>query len=800
MIKSYFNIAWRNLWRNKFFSVIKIMGLSIGLTACILILLYTKDEISYDQFHVNKGQLYRVIQNWKIGKEDNQTIGTTNTIVGESFQNEIPEVQQCVHINGVPVTVKGKNNEVFRETPLFVDENFFTLFTFPLSEGNSKTALKGPYSAVLSKATAIKYFGTTHVIGKTMQLKINEEFENFTVSAVADDFPQNSTLKAGILLPFGNYQKYNDNLDWIGGSVNTFLLISPSANTKTVEGKMQSLFDKNTKEQIAKIKQEKGLAINIKLALQPLTAIHLSEKAGPDNGMTDGSTSTYSYILSTIAVFILVIACINFINLAVAQSLRRSKEIGIRKVMGSTRKQLIRQFLLESFLVSLIAFAIAVFLASVLLPLFNELAGKKLSLSYLSDGYLYAGFFLLLIVTSLIAGFYPSLVLSGYQPVKVLYGRQKIMGKNYFTKGLIVLQFGLAIVLIIGAISVNFQMDFLSKADLGYDTKNLVRIEIPVRKSSDKLPALFKNELSGHPGILAIAAKNGGRNASAVKVDGKNIIIEKNRIDDSFLPTFKIPLIAGRNFSAAYPTDVMKAVIVNESFVREAGWAVPNAIGKTINYLSGENKSATIIGVIKNYHYTSLKEKINPELLTMDSNFNYGQIWVKFDPAKTSEMLSLLAGTFKKLVPYFPYSYDFMDDIIAKNYNAEEKWKQIIGISSALFIFISCIGLLGLVNLSIEQRTREIGIRKVLGAAVSRILLLISRDFIMLISVAFIIAVPLGYYLTNRWLESFAYRINTGWRIFATAGVATALTALVTISIQAIKAARANPVKSLRTE
>src|ERR1043166_4170686 len=474
MIKNYFKTAFRNLWRNKTFSVIKILGLSIGLTVCMLIFLYTKDELSYDQFHKNKAQLFRIIQNLKFGADAPQTIGITTPAVGEAFAAGIPEVKQYVRINGESVTVKKNNNDVLTEQCMYVDDNFFKIFTFPLLQGNKGTALKDLHSIVLSKNTAIKYFGTDDAIGETMQIKKGDEFENYTVSAIAENTPQNSTIKADMFLSIKNDLKTPGN-DWLGGNLNTFLLLSPQANVQMVESNMQRIFDKNTKDFLARAEKEQGVALKIKLALQPLTAIHLSKKAGPDNGMSDGSKSAYSYLLTCIAIFSLIIACINFINLAIAQSLKRSKEIGIRKVVGGTRNQLIKQFLTESFLVSLIAFIIGIILTWALLPFFNELANKKLSLSYLSDGYLYAGYFLLLLVTSFIAGFYPSLVLSAFQPVKVLYGRQKMMSKNLLTKGLIVLQFALAIFLIIGTIAVNRQVNYLLHTDLGYDTRNLVR-------------------------------------------------------------------------------------------------------------------------------------------------------------------------------------------------------------------------------------------------------------------------------------------------------------------------------------
>jgi len=799
MFRNYFKIAFRNIWRNKVFSIIKIVGLSLGLMVCILILLYTKDEISYDQFHINKMQLFRIIQTWEFGKNPRQVLGITNGMVGESFAKEIPEIQQYVRINGAPVTLK-KDNEVFTEDCLFVDDNYFSVFSFPLISGNKQTVLEDLHSVVISKSMAKKYFGSTNPVGKIMEMKLADEFENFKITGVAENAPQNSTLKTGLVANINYYQKFNSNTGWLGGSLNTFLLLSPKANINSVENKMQAVFDKNTKEQMAKAAKETGMSAKITMGLQPFTDIHLSTSAGPDNGMAAGSSPIYSYILSCIGIFILIIACINFINIAVAQSLKRSKEIGIRKVVGGTRMQLIKQFLVESFFVSLIAFVLAIVLTYIVLPFFNELANKKLSLAYLSDVYLYIGFFLLLLVTSFIAGFYPSLVLSAFQPVKVLYGKQKLLGRNYLTRGLIVLQFALAIFLIIGTLAIRSQLNYFYHADLGFDSKGLVRINIPISNASNNLPSLFKNELAGKPNIISVSAKNGGRSISGITADGKNIEIENNRFDEKLLPTFKIPLISGRNFSSEYPSDTVNAIIVNEAFVREAGWKLNDAVGKTVTSMDESKKSLKIVGVIKDYHFISLKEKITPQVISMNPVFNYGEIWVKISSADVPKTLALLQNTYKKIIPYFPYSYQFMDDINAKNYESETKWKQIISISAILFIFISCIGLLGLVMLSVEQKTKEIGIRKVLGAAVSRIVLIIAKDFLLLTSIAFIIAIPLGYWAVHEWLNNFAYRATIHWEIFAIAGILVIGVAMLTIGVHAIKAALANPVKSLRTE
>lgn len=586
----------------------------------------------------------------------------------------------------------------------------------------------------------------------------------------------------------------------MGGSLNTFLLLPGTADRKTAENKMQAIFDNNTKQQREKAKAEQGISINVKLWLQPYTSIHLSE-GDTGNGMSDGSNPTYSYILSSIAIFILIIACINFINLAVAQSLRRSKEIGIRKVVGSTRQQLIKQFLVESFLISSIAFAIAFLLTLLALPFFNGLANKKLSLSYLSDGYLYAGYFLLLLVTSFIAGFYPSLVLSSFQPVKVLYSKVQLIGKNYLTKGLIVLQFSLAIFLMIGTIAITSQLKFFQNADLGYDAKNLVRIDLPQHASSDKIAAIFNNELQDQPNIISVAARNGGRTISGASVSGRQIEIEYSKINEQYLTTLKIPVIAGRNFSPQFPSDTMNSIIVNESFVKKAGWKLDESIGKRVGFGEGNSgREVSVVGVVKDYHFLSLKEKITPQVFTMEPAFSLSELWVKIKPADIPQTLNRLESTFKNLVPFYPYSYQFMDDVNARNYATETKWKQIISIASSLFIFISCIGLLGLVILSVHQRTKEIGIRKVLGAAVSRIILLISKDFIVLVLIAFIIAAPVGYYFVNQWLQNFAYRIDIEWWIFAMVGLLAVGVAFLTISFQAIKAALANPVKSLRAE
>jgi putative ABC transport system permease protein len=799
MYKSYFKIGWRNILKTKIFSTIKILSLSIGLSVCMLIFLYIKDEITYDQFHEHKARLYRITRTFVMGDNPHELTGITNAVVGETFAREIPDIQQCVRINSIMVTVK-KGNEVFMESPLAVDENFFSVFTFPLRHGDIKTALGNPMAVVLSEKAAKKYFGKTDALGKTVEMKLYNEFELFTVTAIMEDPPANSTFKPDLVVPFQYAEKYNDNQGWTGGSVHTFVLLSHLADVGSTEEKMQALFDKHASEEIMARVRERGEKRDIFLGLQPLTQIHLNTReAEAGNGLVDRSDPVYSYILTCIAAFILVIACINFINLSIAQSLKRSKEIGIRKVAGSTRKQLMMQFFTETFLVSAAAFTIALILTVYILPFFNVLSGKKLSLSYLSDGYLWVGYFLLLLATSVISGIYPLFILSAFKPMKSLYGKQILAGKNYLTKSLLVLQFSLTIILIVSTITIYTQLHYILNANLGFNSKDLVKIDIPINKSSDLLPEAFKRALAHESQIISIAAKNGGRSITSVKVGERTIAIENNKIDDRFLPTLEIAVVAGRNFSTDHPSDVIDAVLVNERFVKEVGWETADAVGKAVSFVRNR-KSVTIVGVVSDYHFSSLKEPITPALYSMDPGFDYGQIWVKIKSDDIPYTLRLLERTYKDLVPYFPYSYEFMEDIHTGLYETETTWKQIITMSSLLFIFISCTGLFGLSMLTVEKRTKEISIRKVLGASVGGIVQMLSSDFVKLILLSIFIGSPVAWIAMNRWLEHFAYRIDIEWWMFVLAGMVTVVIALLTVSLQAVRAALVNPINSLRSD
>ncbi|HEY9362306.1 MAG TPA: ABC transporter permease [Chitinophagaceae bacterium] len=797
MFRNYFKIALRTLQRNKVYSFINIAGLSLGLACAMLIILYVKDEVSYDRFHNNVNNIYRIVStNYFEGKEHKD--GTTGFLQGPRFAQNVPGIETFVRVRQSTEDIK-TGTEVQSQDLLYVDSSFFKVFKFPLIHGNPNTCLKEPHSVVISEKEALKRFGTADAMGKIILVKTDSTFTPYSVSAVAKNSPQNSSIQFDMLLPFRESKSdANDNENWFNFFLNTFVVVSPNAKIASVEKSMEEYYVKDASGIFQEMKQKYGLDPNMKMgtySLQPYADMHMSTEL-PASGLQHASNPIYSYILSGIALFVLLIACINFINLTVARSVKRAREIGIRKVVGGSRKQLIFQFLGESFLLCFIAFIMAIVLVQLILPVFNELSNKALSLSYLLDGKLIFGYAILFLVTSFLAGFYPALILSGYQPVTTLYSRFSLRGKNYLQKSLVVLQFALASFLIIGTFVIYSQFNFLTNTDLGYDDSNVV--EVSKNLPSHAAAAIFKNELLKNRSIVDVAAKNGGQWKTMAKINNDSSIqFNYETVDESYIPMMKIPLLQGRNFSKDYPADSANSVIVNEAFVKQAGWKDP--IGQTVNFFF-HKEVYQVIGVVKDYHYTALNEKIGPQLFTMKNSNTYGIYDIKIRPETASESLKFIHKKFKEFYPISPYSYVFKDEQNRKNYEAEAKWKQIMLFAAILTIFISCIGLFGLSVLSAEKRTKEIGIRKVLGASVSSVVTTLSKDFLKLVFIAMIIAIPIAWLAANKWLEHYPYRISLSWWMFASAGILVIFIALATVSFQAIKAAIANPVKSLRSE
>ncbi|MHA4807381.1 ABC transporter permease [Flavitalea flava] len=802
MLINYFKTALRNLFRNKAYAFINIGGLSLGLACAILIILYVKDEVSYDRFHHQVGQIFRIDR--EITRENGNKVkgGYSGYFQGPRFKASVPEISAFVRVQESYVDIR-RGTTIQSQAVSRVDTNFFSVFNFPLLKG-SMNALKEPRSVVITENVAKAQFGTTDAVGKIMYLK-EDVFVPYVVKAVAANCPENSSIKFQVLLPITMSPEEGKNKEnWFSFFLNTFVVLHPHANAKAVDAKMQAVFETEAKETIKIIKEKYSLKnIGLSYFLQPLTDIHLSKEAGANEGLSDGSDPIYSYVLSGIALFILLIACINFVNLTLARSLKRAKEIGIRKVIGSGRNQLILQFLGESLLLCLVAFLLALLIAYSLLPVFNQLSDKALAFSYLLDIKLIAGYIILFVITGLLAGLYPALVLSNYKPVQTLYGRFMGAGKNWLQKSLVVFQFVLASFLIVGTLTLFFQLNYLSSQQLGYDDSNLVMVSN--WSMSPQEIGLFKGELLRNPAILGVAPKNPGTSGTTVMVNegpgmakmGANINVAFEIIDESYLPMFKIPVLQGRNFSPDFPADPSHTVLVNETFVKEAGWK--NPIGQKVRIYEPAGVY-TVEGVVKDHHFKALTEKIAPQLFKMNSGNGVGLLYIKIAPHTEGKSLAAIETVFKKVFPLAPYSYDFKEQVNAKNYDAEKKWKEIVLFGALLTIFISCIGLFGLSVLSAEKRAKEIGIRKVLGASVRGVVTILSGDFLKLVLLALSVSIPISWIAANKWLENYPYRITMSWWIFALAGGIVLFIAMATVSFQAIKAALRNPVNGLRSE
>lgn len=795
MFKNYLKTALRNLWRSRTFSLINILGLSVGLACCMLIFLYSKDEISYDRFHEKKDQIYRITTIMTPPGGNANKIGSTGMMPGPAFKRTIPEIEDFVRVQSASFNIK-KGTEVLDQQALYVDSNFFSVFTFSLIAGDPKKALDDLHSVVLSEEVAEKYFGRKNAVGQILQLNTGDKFEPFIVSAVTKKSPQNSSIKIEMLLPIKFAQSQSNDDQWMNFFLNTFVVLKGKADPQLVEKKFASVFRTEAAVQVKEMEVKYGFKDKIEYQLQPLLEMHLSKDFPADNGLTDASNPMYSYILSGIAFFILLIACINFINLTIAHSLKRSKEIGIRKVVGGQRGQLVSQFLGETFIITFIAFLFAILLVKLLLPFFNQLANKSLAISYLFDLKLVNAYIALFLLTALIAGFYPAMVLSGFNPVQTLYGRFRLSGKNYLSKGLVVFQFTLASFLIVATMAIYAQFNYLTAFDLGYNDDNVAIVNTG-HINREKLE-VFKTELLKDPAIESITADQGGRMGTIAHInDGKEISFDFKHVDENYFPLFNIPVVTGRNFSKDFASDTAEAAMINQTFAATAGWKDP--VGQQVDFFY-MNKKYRVVGVIKDYHYLSLAEKIGPQMFTMNPRYQYRDVFIKLKPGNTSASLRHIEKTFKSLFPARPYQYNFRDAQNKAQYEREAKWKQIITFAALLTIFISCIGLFGLATLSAEKRTKEIGIRKVLGASVAVIAGKLSADFLKLVMLASIISSPIAWMVMNKWLENYPYRITINWSMFGLATVSVVLVALFTISFQAIRAAVANPVKSLRSE
>jgi ABC-type antimicrobial peptide transport system permease subunit len=795
MWKNYINIAFRNLKRHPLFSFINVAGLSIGLALCMLIVLYLKDEKSFDMFHAKNDRIYRLVRDNVQPDKTIQTDGNTGMISGPTFTAGIPEIERFVRLQSEGLSMK-VGEEVFDQNGLYADSSFFSVFDFPLKYGNAGTALRDMYSIVISTDVAKKLFGTEAALGKTVELPLgdNGAFIPFQVTGIVPNSPLNSSINIKFLLPIQlNERNGGGDKNWINFYLNTFFLLAPGTDIAKVESKMQALFERNAKDEIKMIKDQFHEDVNMKMRLQALPKMHLDTDYVASNGLVKNSKPIYGRILTGIALFILMIACINFVNLTLARSLKRAKEIGIRKVVGGERRQIIIQFLGETMVLCLFAFLMAVVLAMLALPIFNLLSGKSLAFGYLLDWKLVLLYVALFFGTSLLAGFYPAFVLSGFDPVKTLYNRVRFSGKNYLAHSLVVLQFCIAAFLIISTITIYRQFNHLTRMDLGYDDKNLIMLRTGQLKG-DKVAA-FKAELMKDPSIVTAAARQGGGWFTVAKVDGENQSFALEVMDASFSETYKVPIVMGRNMNLT--ADSTSSAIINEAFMKKMGWKDLN--NRQIDFFYDSIKY-NVVGVVKDHHFESLYNDIKPQVYIMHPKYTYGELAIKIQEGTSQRAIQHIQKTSKAMFPLVPFNYEFKQAANEQQYEEEKKFKDMITYSAMLAIFISCIGLFGLATLAAERRTKEIGIRKVLGASVMGITSRLSLRFLQLVMLSVTIAMPLAWLAMSKWLENYIYRITVGPWVFVFTVFALVIIALATVGIQAVRAARANPVKSLRTE
>jgi len=794
MFKNYFKTAWRNLVKNKAFSFINIIGLAVGMTSCFLIFLYISFETSYDNFHSKADRIYRVVTDTKTPSET-ITQGATTTPIAINMKKDFPEVEDAVRLRRDGFLVRKGNVKFQEERSVLADSTLFNVFDFPLIAGDKNTALKEPMSVILSQTAAKKYFGNEEPLGQ--QLLLTGKAINATVTGVMKDIPENSQIQADMFVSMSSYQQIygspTSDSEWTNHAYYTYLLLKPHTDAKALERKFPAFMEFHHGA------QAKQLQMQDYLTLEPLRDVYLKSRR---DGFVTGNINNV-YIFSIIAVFILLIACINFINLTTARSAERAKEVGIRKVVGAGRFQLAGQFIGESVLICLIAFVLSVVMCALVLPLFNQLAGKEISSGIFNNPLYILSLFLLSVSIGVIAGFYPSFVLSSYKPVSVLKGRFSTGTKGLILrKGLVVFQFTISIVLIVGTIVVYMQLNYMRNQDLGFSKDQ----EIIINTNFDKNKDAFKQSLFSIPGVLSSSYSSSvpgsGNNSAYSQVQNKTGEMQKTNldlyfVDYDYIKQYDLKVAAGRAFSKDFATDSTQAMMINESAAKLLGYASPQeAIGRNFDQWGRKGK---IIGVLKDFHYKSLQQPIQPLTMRIEPS-GFGTISIKVAAANLPSTLKAIEGKWNQIIPNRPFEYYFLDDFFNKQYKAEANFGNLFFNFAVLAIFISCLGLLGLSSYSTIQRTKEIGVRKVLGASVSNIVNLLSIEFIKLVLIALIIASPIAWFGMDKWLQDFAYRTNLSWWVFALAGIVAILIAFLTISFQAIKAAMANPVKSLRTE
>ncbi len=793
MIRNYLTVAWRNLIRNKAFSAINLSGLALGMTCSLLILLWVQDERSVDGFHANGKHLYQVyVRQHYEGKIEGNYF--TPGLLADELKKVIPEVQYASSLEGNNRSTFQVGNRIDKMEGTYAGADFFKMFSYPLLQGTAEVSLSTPTGIAISRRMAEQFFGSPEkAIGKSIRFETKMDL---TVVAVFENIPANSSVQFDYLRPWVDFVKENEwTKKWGNNNPAAFVQLRPGRDGRpidpaTVEAKIKDFYYRYMPKEKTYFSE---------LGLQPYSEKYLHSTF--KNGEIDGGRIEYVRLLSLVAVFILLIACINFMNLATARSTKRAKEVGVRKAVGATRSALMGQFVGEAMLLTFLAMLMAVMLVALLIPAFNQLTGKHVSLPVEQPLFWVAlvGF---LLITGLVAGSYPAFFLSSLKPVRVLKGSLRFSASAlFFRKGLVVFQFGLSILLIVGTIVIYRQMDFVQTQNLGYDRENLVYI--PIEGDLVKEYDLFKERLSKTAGILSTSQMGEsptglGHHINDVGWPGKDpnlrVVFSNTAVHYDFVKTLNLKLREGRDFSKTFGTDSL-SFIINETALAKIGYK--NPIGQP---LSWGGRNGHIIGVVRDFHFNSMRQAIEPLIIRLNQQPRWGTILVRTEAGKTKQALASLEQICKELNPNVPFTYQFSDQEYEKLYKSEQVVSQLANYFAFLAIFISCLGLFGLAAFTAEQRTKEIGVRKVLGASVASVVTLLSKDFLKLVLIAIVIASPVAWYAMHTWLQNFAYQIDLSWWIFALAGVVAVAIALLTVSFQSIKAALMNPVTSLRSE
>jgi putative ABC transport system permease protein len=802
MLRNYLLVALRLIRRQRGYSVINILGLAVGLACCLLIALFVRDELAYDRFHEHANRIYRVVLEGSTPNTPPDNFAVTGRPVGPALLATYPEVEAAVRIAPYNPSVRQRGEYFFDDDVFYAEPSFFEVFTFPLVEGDAATALRDPYTAVVTESTALRYFPGRSAVGETLVL---DDSIHVAVTGIARDAPAASHFSFDILLSFATYDALTPEPpqpQWLVFGMYTYVLLRPGVDA----GAFTARIENHVQEAVAEVLAQ--ISLTLRLGLEPLTGIYLHSQHSYQIGPTSSAATVYAFL--AIALFVLLIACVNYMNLATARSMQRAREVGVRKSVGASRGLLVRQFLGESVLMAMLALVVALVLVALALPFFNAVAGKELSFwTILSPEFLLALVAAALAV-GLLAGSYPALVLSGFVPALVLKGELTTSRHGArLRQGLVVFQFAVSVALIVGTVAVIQQLNYVRAQDLGFDREHLVVLTaqgVPGVQMAQRYETA-KERILQHPGVLSAAASSSSPGNQPVPrwLHAEGLEEDDSRrvrllsIDHDFVETYGLDVIAGRPFSRDFETDP-QAALINESAVAAFGWGSPEeALGKWVDFGGSMGLQRPVVGVVRDYHHLSLHERVEPMAIVITpSSFN--RFTLRLDGRQLPAAIEHMQATWAEIFPGFPFEYAFVDETFDTQYQAEARLSRVIGAFAALAILVACLGLFGLAAFTAQQRRREIGVRKVLGASTGHLVTLLSKDFLVLVAVAFVIGAPLAYFGMNRWLEGFAYRVTLGPELFLAAGLIALIIAGITVSGQALRAAMADPVKAIRAE